>query len=101
MLDTPRMVMHSGSSSLIPFTALSVSTPALRYSSWPVEMGRVSVVLGEDPVNAFGDRDLLLRSQGHPLLVDRERYDRGAELADERNDLLNPLHPVFHVYGID
>jgi hypothetical protein len=41
MLLTPRMVFTSGSSCLMRRTAASVSIPAVRYSSWPVEMGRV------------------------------------------------------------
>ena len=43
MLLTPSTVFTSGNSSWMRFTAFSVSMPAERYSSCPVEMGRVSV----------------------------------------------------------
>ena len=42
MLLTPRIVFTSGSSCLIRLTASSVSMPAVRYSSCPVDIGRVS-----------------------------------------------------------
>ncbi len=42
MLLTPRIVLTSGNSFLIRSMAFSVSIPAVRYSSWPVEIGSVS-----------------------------------------------------------
>jgi hypothetical protein len=42
ILLNPRMVLTAGSSLLIRLMAWSVSMPALRYSSCPVEIGRVS-----------------------------------------------------------
>ena len=66
--------------------------PADRYSSWPVEIGRVSVSksksTGTDAVllcrqieDAMCDRDFLVRGQRHALFIDGQRdYSRAVAL---------------------
>ena len=100
-LESPRMVETPGSSALIGRMPSMVSMPSCRLSSMPVEsgqregveeqvLGREPVALDRDVADVAGRPQLPLRRSGLALLVDAGAHDRGAELAGQAEEGVEP-----------